>query len=137
VAVNISNAQFQIDNTILYGALMSSTHNRARRYLLNERDTMDGLKVFLQLKATFKGETNILHQTSQYLKQFEKPYSPNVPGGMIGYIDQLLHILKQLDTVDPMCEHYVQYNDQQKMSLILRRCSDVEHYSRITYDYYM
>jgi hypothetical protein len=50
VAVNISDAQFQIDNTMLYGALMSSTNNCASRYLLNKRDTMDGLKVFYSLR---------------------------------------------------------------------------------------
>jgi hypothetical protein len=43
VALHISDAQFQIDNTMLFGALMSSTHNRARHYLLSERGTMDGL----------------------------------------------------------------------------------------------
>jgi hypothetical protein len=98
---------------------------------------MDGLKVWLKLRATFNGETNFLHQTMQYLKHLERPYSPNIRGGMLGYIDQILHILNHLDAADPNCIHHIRYNDQQKMSLILRRFSDVEPYARITYDYYM
>jgi hypothetical protein len=97
----------QVTRTLRLRVLPVRTDDRCR-YLLNERETMDGLKVWLKLRATFNGETNILHQTSQYLKHFEKPYSPNVPSGMLGYIDQLLHILKKLDTVDPLCEHHVQ-----------------------------
>jgi hypothetical protein len=55
VAVGITDAQFQIDNTTLYAALTRSTRNRARRYLLDDRETMDGLKVWLKLQATFSG----------------------------------------------------------------------------------
>jgi hypothetical protein len=98
---------------------------------------MDGLKVCLKLCAKLNGKTNVLHQTIQYLKHLDRPYSPNNPGVMLGYIDQILHILSQLDDADPNFIHHFRYNDQQTMSLILRRCSDVEPYARITYDYYM
>jgi hypothetical protein len=120
IATTVSNAQLKQDNTILYGALMISTHNRARRYLLDARATMDILKVWLKLRANFNGETKVLHQTIQLLKHLDRPYSPNIPGGMLGYIDQILHILNQIDDADPTCIHHARYNDQQKMSLILR-----------------
>jgi Reverse transcriptase (RNA-dependent DNA polymerase) len=136
VAVPITDAQFHYDNTLVYGALTSSVHSRARRYVLNETATQDGLKVYLQLRATYTGETNILHQASQLLKHLDQPFSNSFPGGMLGYIDHLLHILKQLDLVDPLFEHHVPFNERQKMSLILRRCSEVDHYARISYDFY-
>jgi hypothetical protein len=71
VAKVVTDAQFKQDNTVLYGALMSSTHNRARRYLLDSRATMDGLKVWLKLRDKFDGETNVLHQTIQFLKHLD------------------------------------------------------------------
>jgi hypothetical protein len=98
---------------------------------------MDGLKVWLKLGAKFNGGTNVLHQTIQFLKYLDCPYSPNISGVMLGYIDQILHILNQLDDDDPSCIHHVRYNDQQKMSLILRQRSDFEPYACITYNYYM
>jgi hypothetical protein len=73
----------------------------------------------------------------KYLKLLDRPFSTSKTGGILGYIDQILHILNQLDVIDPECTHLVSYNDQQKMSLILCRCSDIDLYARITYDYYM
>jgi hypothetical protein len=73
----------------------------------------------------------------QYLKLLDRPFSATTTSGILGYIDQMLHLLNQLEVIDPDCIHHVSYNDQQKMSLILRRCSDVDPYARITYDYYM
>jgi hypothetical protein len=98
---------------------------------------MDGLKVWFKRRAKFNGENNVLLQTMQYLKHLDKPFSPGMTGGILGYIDQIIHILNKLEVVDPDCIHHVRYNYQQKMSLILRHCSDIKPYSRITYDYYM
>jgi hypothetical protein len=55
---------------------------------------------------------------------------------MLGYIEQLLHLLNKLDIIDPDCLHHSSHTDQQKISLILRRCFVIDPYARITYEYY-
>jgi hypothetical protein len=58
----------------------------------------------------------------QYLKHLNKTFSPGMTGGKLGYIDQVLHLLNQLDIVDLVFQHHVSYIDQQKMKLILCCC---------------
>jgi hypothetical protein len=82
VIKDVTDARFKQDNTVLYVALMSSSHHRARRFLLDARATMDGLESWLKLRAKFNGETNVLHQTILFLKHLYWPHSPNIPGGM-------------------------------------------------------
>jgi hypothetical protein len=134
---NIYDLHFQHDNQILYGSLTSYAHNCAHRYFLTKQLTMDGLKVWFKLRDQFNGENNVLLQTMQYLKLLDRPFSTSTTGGILGYIDQIMHLLNQLDVIDPECTHHVSYNNQQKMSLILRRFSDIDPYARIMYDYYM
>jgi hypothetical protein len=62
----------------------------------------------------------------QYLKHFDYPFSISTTGVILGFINQLLRMLK----------HHAYLNGQQKISLILRRCLEVEQYVRITYDSY-
>jgi hypothetical protein len=98
---------------------------------------LDGLKVWFKLRDQFNGENNVLLQSMQYLKLLDRPFSTAMTGGILGYIDQMLHLLNQLDVIEPDCIHHVSYNDQKKRSMILRRCSDVDPYAKITYDYCM
>jgi hypothetical protein len=72
----------------------------------------------------------------KYLKLLEKLYSHGTPGGMLGYIDQMLHLLNQLDIIDPDCLHHTSHTDQQNISMIRLCCSDIDPYNRITYEYY-
>jgi hypothetical protein len=121
---------------MLYGAIPSYGQNRACRYFEDERATLDGLKVWYRFSDLINGESNILYQTMQYLKLLEKPFSTSTPGGMLGYTDQMLQLLNKLDIIDPDFLHRTSHTEQQKISLILRRCSDVDPYARITYEYY-
>jgi hypothetical protein len=98
---------------------------------------MDGLKVWFKLRDQFNGENIVLLQSMQYLKLLDRPFSASTTGGILRNIDQILHLMNKLDVIEPDYTHHVSYKEQQKMSLILRFCSDVDPYARITYDYYM
>jgi hypothetical protein len=49
-------------------------------------------------------------------------------GGILRHLDKMLQLINQLDIVYLEYHNHASLTDQKNMSLILRRCSDVEPY---------
>jgi hypothetical protein len=104
------------------------------RFVLDEQSTRDGLKVWHQLRERFNGENDIPDKIDNLLRALEIPYTDNLQGGVMGYIDHILHIIRQIESYDLRSEYHPRYTERMKMHIISRRFAGTR-YGRITYDY--
>jgi hypothetical protein len=90
-----------------------TSENRRIRgyYFLNEQLTMDSVKVWHTFKEQFNGDNNVLLKSMKHLKILDRTFSPGISGGAMGYIDQILHKLNQLDIFGPKFYHHYSMNN--------------------------
>ena len=134
-ARHITTGQFLQDNEVLFGALMSSAKQRGARYIKDQKQTRDGLTVWIKFKDIFGGDNNLPLKIQRLLDELDVPWSPNYEGGFLAYIDNIVHIYNQLDIEDPTYQLHQESTDKIKCTTIRNRFSRTE-YSDTTYTYY-
>ena len=132
---DISHQQFQYDNELLFGALLSSVQKRGSRRVEDLKHTRDGLRAWIELKDYFGGDNNPTLKMDRLRKELDLPYSSNFEGGFLGYLDHMAHIYNKMDIEDPKFKHHGPTNDEIRVTTIRNRFANTP-YARVTYDYY-
>ncbi len=112
LARDISHQQFQCDNKLLFGALLSSVQKRGSRRIEDLKNTCDGLRAWIELKDYFGGDKNPMLKMDRLRKELDIPWSNTFEGGFLGYIDHIAHIYNKMDIEDPKFKYHGQNNDE-------------------------
>jgi hypothetical protein len=116
----VSPAQACLDRTYLYGMLLSSNRNGERKFLLKYSRTQDGISTWIDFLQDYDNNGSDEIRAEQLEILIQVPYTPQSPGDIIKYMDNLQAHLNELETLIPGT-----YDDSHKRRLLFRNLREL------------